>query len=59
MPTVMDLIALRFTVFLDLVPPDCHVVAAVREVSLASSTAGRTKLRIVDLIAIIPLIDRV
>ena len=40
--------ALRFSVFLDLRCTNCHVIAALYTVSLASSTAGRTKLRIVD-----------
>ena len=45
-PTVMDLIDCREVCYLDVVAPEIHVVARSLKVSFASSTAGRTKLRI-------------
>ena len=54
----MDHTALRFSVFLDLRCTNCHFCCCIISLSFASSTAGRTKLRIIDLIVIIPLIDR-
>ena len=43
---LMFFASLRLSLFLDFTAPDCHVVASLRWSNFASSTAGRTKLRI-------------
>eukprot|EP00984_Skeletonema_dohrnii_P013545 scaffold5605_cov105-Skeletonema_dohrnii-CCMP3373.AAC.3 len=45
-PTVMDLIDCHEVCYLDVGAPEIHVVACSLKVWFASSTAGRTKLRI-------------
>ena len=43
---VMDLTALRWALFEILGAPDCHFIASFKLTVFASSTAGRTKLRL-------------